>query len=140
MIFIEITLGLLIVALGILSSASDLKEGIVRNRLLLLFLAAGLCLDAVLYVFFARDLILPCLVNLLIVSAVSLLLFYTHSFAGGDCKLTVVLAVLYPARFYCLYEGSDWTLIFALGIGIFYGYLYLLAGSLWALVNGKNSL
>jgi preflagellin peptidase FlaK len=71
---------------------------------------------------------------------VSIFLFYTHSFAGGDCKLAIVYALIYPARFYVIYRNSNLTLIFAIGIAIIYGYVYLLISSLWSLIIKKNRL
>lgn len=138
MYVIEIISILLILSLCYLCSKSDMRYGIIKNKILLAFFIAGVALNIVYLGFFVRDLFLEYLINVGIVTLVSLILFYTNSFAGGDCKMTIVLAVLYPARFYLVYGKTNATLIFAIGFGIFVGYCYLVGTSLWAIITKKT--
>lgn len=135
---IEVILILCIIALGTIVSISDIKYGIIKNRVLLSFAILGTALDGVYYGFFAKDIIVDFVVNFLLVLFISLLLYYTHSFAGGDCKYCIVLAVLYPANLYLVYGNSIYTLCFSIGIAILYGYFYLLVSSVNAIVKKKN--
>lgn len=123
--------------LCLICTKSDMREGLVHNKILVVFLCAAVLIDSVYYGFFAKDLLLDFLPNLLVVSLVSLILFYSHSFAGGDCKLTIVLAFLYPARCYFVYRESIYTLIFAVGFAILSGYIYLLINSVKAIVTKR---
>lgn len=131
---------LLIICLCFLCSKSDLSSGLIKNKILLPFLIIGIVINCVYYTFFVNDLLIEYLVNVAIVTLISLILFYTHSFAGGDCKMTIVLAILYPARFYVVYGTTNATLLFALGFGIFVGYCYLVINSLWSIITKKATV
>ena len=138
---LEVIYIVLIFCLCFLCTKSDLKSGIIYNKTLVIFSAFALVLDTIYYGYFARDLFFDFLINFAIVSATSLILFYSHAFAGGDCKLTIVLALMFPARFYIVYGGSsNITLVFAIAFAIFAGYCYLLGSSVWALINKKVSI
>ena len=140
MIFLELIYGVLFWILAFQSSMRDLKTGIIPNQLLCVFASAGCALGIVYYGFFAGDFFVPAFMNLLIVSAVGLYLFYSHSLAGGDSKLLIVMSVLYPGRFLLTYGSTQFTLILALGIGILLGYFYLLISSALMLLRGKNKI
>lgn len=123
--------------LCVICTRSDVREGIIYNKILVIFTAAAGLIDSVYYGFFARDLLCDFLLNLVVISAVSLYLFYSHSFAGGDCKMTIVLALLYPARCYLAYGSSIVTLVFAIALAVFAGYVYLLVNSIKAIMTKK---
>lgn len=131
---------LLIVFLCVLCSKSDLSVNLIKNKTLAVFSIAAVVTDAVYYGYFARDLLVEFLINVAIVSAVSLFLFYSHSFAGGDCKLTIVLALLYPAGFYVVYNGKNITLIFAVAFAVLAGFLCLLGNSVFAIITKKVTI
>ena len=137
MYLLEIVSMCLIASLCILCTKSDMSEGIIYNKTLMLFLVSAAVINIVYYGFFARDLLYDFLLNLLVIAVVSLYLFYSHSFAGGDCKMTIVVAILYPARYYLVYGRSNITLVFALGFAIFAGYIYLLASSICSIITKK---
>ncbi len=126
--------------LGVVVSITDMKEGRVYNKTLLVFTAIAVMLGIVYYGYFARDLIALFSLNIVLLAVICLTLFYTHSFAGGDCKLTIVMGLLYPANYYLMYGQNKLTIVFALGFAIFYGYLYLLATSIEELLKGRKKL
>jgi preflagellin peptidase FlaK len=101
------------------------------------FSVVAVILDIIYYGYFVKDLFVDFIINFAIVAVISLLLFYTHSFAGGDCKLTIVLALMFPARLYIVFGNTNLTLIFTIAIAIFVGYCYLLLSSLWAIITKK---
>lgn len=137
---IEVIYGILLILLGVIVSRSDFKEGRIYNKVLAIFTFASLILGIVYYGYYARDLIIPFLINFVVVVIMSLILFYSHSFAGGDCKLVMVMGLLYPANFYLVYGNSTITLLFSLGIAILYGYIYLLGSSIYGLIRGRNKI
>lgn len=137
---LEIALALCIIALGTIVSISDIKNGVIKNKILLTFAILGIVLDGIYYGVFANDIIFDFIVNFFVVAFVSLLLFFTHSFAGGDCKYCIVLALLYPANLYFVYRNSIYTLCFGIGIAIIYGYFYLLASAIKAIIKKKNKI
>lgn len=140
MIIIEILFMIALISLGVITSISDARDGRIYNKTLFIFAIAAIILGIIYYGYFARDLLLLFLVNFGIIASISMILFYTHSFAGGDCKLTVVMAMLYPANYYLVYGKTEMTLYFALGIAILHGYIYLLGFSIYALVKGRTKI
>ena len=131
---------MVLLLLGIMTSISDLKEGRVYNKILFRYTLLGFVLDVLYFGYFARDLLLIYIINIGVLAVISLILFFTHSFAGGDCKLTVVMAILYPANYYVVYGKTCMTLYFALCLAILYGYLYLLGISVFSLIKGRVRL
>lgn len=138
MVFGEWIYGILFAALAGVTSWKDCRTGIISNKILVFFTWAGVIIGIYYYGFAARELWLTAVLNVISVSVIGLVLFYTHSFAGGDCKLLFVMSLLYPGRFLLSYGGIKITLFFALGIGILLGYFYLLLSSAILLILGKN--
>lgn len=137
MIALELCFLCLIVALCYLCTKSDLSAGMIYNKILGGFLLLAILLDAVYYGFFVRDMAFEFMVNVGIVAAVSLYLFYSHTFAGGDCKMMIVLSLLFPARWYWCLGTSNATLIFVIAFAIFAGYCYLLGYSVIAIITKR---
>ncbi|MDY4204142.1 hypothetical protein [Porcincola intestinalis] len=134
---------LLIVTMFIISiraTFTDLKYGYIYNRDLFMALLPGLALNCIYYTIFVQDIIADFIINLIIVFAIQLLLYKMNSYAGGDLKLGMLLAFLYPARMYVPYKGVIVTLFFYLGYSIFYGYIYLFADSVIKVARHKSSL
>ena len=132
---IEIASFFLMGMLCIQCTKSDLKSGLIYNRILAIFLVCAVILDAAYYGFYAKDLFRDFVFNFLIVSVLCLYLFFSHSFAGGDCKLAIVLTMLYPARYYLNYRGNAATLVFAIGLALFAGYCYLFVYSVFSIAT-----
>lgn len=137
MIILEVFSLILILLLCILCVKSDFKTGLIPNKILIVFVFAAIIFDVIYYGYFANDLFFDFFINFLIILLLSLYLFYSHSFAGGDSKLIIVLALLYPARFYLIYSETNITLFFSVGFAIFAGYCYLLINSFWAIRTKK---
>ena len=123
-----------------ITTRSDIKDGMIYNRTLLVYFVIAVLLDVVFYGFFANDLLSVFLENVVVLFIAGCALFYTHSFAGGDCKLVIVLSLLYPGTSYLVYGTSKLTLILALGIAILLGYSYLIVLSLMKIITKKNKL
>jgi len=119
---------------------SDLRTGLIYNKILLIYFLAALFIDALYYGLFVQDLWTEFLVNFIVVTVLSLYLFFSHSFAGGDCKMMIVLAMLYPARQYLVLGNSNTTLVLTIAFAILAGYVYLLIYSVWKLVTKKNTI
>lgn len=137
MVALELCFLCLIVALCYLCTKSDLTAGMIYNKILGGFLILAILLDAVYYGLFVRDMTIEFLINVGIVAAVSLYLFYSHTFAGGDCKMMIVLSLLFPARWYWCLGTSNATLIFVIAFAIFAGYCYLLGYSVIAIITKR---
>ena len=87
MLFLEIISLCLAACLCFVCTKSDLQEGLIYNKILLSFSFAAAIIDAIYYGIFARDIFLDFILNFLVVAFISLYLFFSHSFAGGDCKI-----------------------------------------------------
>lgn len=140
MIYLETISLCLAFVLCVLCTRSDIRKGVIYNKILVIFFAFAVVIDGLYYGIFAHDIIFDFIPNVLMVAVISLYLFYTHSFAGGDCKMTIVLSLLYPARCYLVYGTSIMTLFFALGFAIFAGYIYLFVSSVRAILTHKVQL
>lgn len=138
--WMELIYLLIMISLCVVVIKSDLFEGMVYNKTLLIYGVIAVALDIVYYGFFQREMVIPFLINSLVVSITALILFYTHCFAGGDCKLLMILVLLFPANCYMTYGNSLITMVFTIGFAVFYGYIYLLVSSLYLLIKKKNSM
>ena len=134
---IEIVYLCLIAGLCFVCTKSDISEGLIRNKVLLLFFALSLPLNIYYYGIYAPELRVEFILNLVIMCAISLYLFFSHIFAGGDSKMLIVLAFLYPAGCYVAYAGNTFTLFFAICFAILAGFIYLLANSIYSIVSRK---
>lgn len=137
MLMLEIISLCLMVCLCIICTRSDLRTGFIYNKVLAVFLVLAVVIDVIYYGLFVNDLLTDFLINIAVVAIVSLYLFYTHSFAGGDCKMTIVASLLFPARYYWELGNSNITLVFAIAFALFAGYCYLLGDSLWSIAKKK---
>lgn len=128
--FIEILLLSGLIAAGAFASLTDLKSGMIRNKMLSVFGILALVLDLIYYGLFATDLLTSFLGNSLLIAVICLFLFYSQILAGGDVKLAILLAGFYPAQYLIRYGKTDLTLYFSLGIAVLLGFFYLLITSL----------
>ena len=116
---------------------TDLQSGMIYNKVLGIFLMLAVILDTIYYGFFAHDLLVDFLTNVVVVAVISLYLFFSHSFAGGDCKMILVVSLLFPARLYWVIGNSNITFVYVIALAIFAGYCYLLVHSLMAIATKK---
>lgn len=127
----------LIALLCFICIKSDLKVGLIYNKVLLFFVGCAVVIALVYYGIYVNDLLFYYLINNAIVALVGVYLFYSHSFAGGDCKMTIVIALLFPARYYWWLDNNGFTLMFFIAFAIFAGYCYLLISSVLKIVSKK---
>lgn len=137
MIALEIIELCLIVVLCCLCTRSDLRYGMIYNKVLAVFAVVAIPMNIIYYGFFVHDLFYDFIINTIIVAVVSLYLFFTHSFAGGDCKMMIVIALLFPARLYWVLGSSNVTLVYTIALAILAGYCYLLVNSIWSIATKK---
>ena len=79
---VELIMGLLLLSLCFITTKTDIKEGYIYNKTLKKYVIVAMLLIAIYYGYFASDLFVDFLLNLLIVGSISLVLFYSNSFAG----------------------------------------------------------
>lgn len=130
----------LLIIMGVCASYSDLKTGLITNRMIVAFSAVGLTFNIFYFVFVAWSELFLFLENMLLCILVSFFLYRIHAFAGGDLKLVCAMSLLYPSTAYLTYKSSRITLFLSIGIAIFWGYVYLLISTVVDIGRGKISL
>lgn len=139
MIVAEYTLLFLMLFLGVTAAISDIRAGIIPNKVIAGFALCGIAVDIIYYSVYVPDIAMLFFLNVASTTAISLCLYCTHALAGGDCKLIPVLSLLYPAGMYLEYGGNSVTLFTALCFAILFGYLYMLFAATWKIITGENS-
>lgn len=140
MLTLEIISLCLIIGICFLCTESDLKSGLIHNKVLGVFLIPAIIVDVLYYGFFTRDLIYTFLINFVAVGIISLFLFYSHLFAGGDCKMMIVISLLFPARLCWDMGTTNATLVVSIALAIFAGYCYMLGYSIWSIATKKVTI
>ena len=121
MLLCESILMALIAAIGIYATITDIKNGIIQNKALLIVTVVGLIVNVIYFSVYAREFVLSYLINLAVVSAFAIALYGFHFWAAGDSKLLICITFLFPARLY-----DDGVIMYAPGILVFI-YVFLIA-------------
>ncbi len=98
-----------LILLGCLPVAawSDLKRGIVSNRLLAYACAMGLIVDTIYYSGFAGECFLPFLANFGLTAFFSFYFYYQGFWGAGDSKLLILIMLCLPGRIFC--KAGFWS-------------------------------
>lgn len=139
-IVLEILLVITLVAAGVYASVSDIKHGIIKNRVLAVFFGIAVLLDGIYYGFAVRDIAVEFLISYFIVAALAMILFFTNCWAGGDCKLSLVLGLLFPARLYVAAWETNITLFLSLVIAFLFGYGFLIVDAVYGLITRRDRI
>lgn len=130
MIIVKILKILLIVLSCGYSSITDIRHGIISNKIVLVSSSIGLIIDIIGWSIFDSSYIKYQLVNILTTEFVSILLYALHIWAGGDCKLMFAISLAIPYELY-LPAFNKWTSLITL-LAIIFGvsYIYLIFDSI----------
>lgn len=135
---IEVLLLLVLASLGIWCSYTDIKTGLIPNRILKRYLMTAAVLDILYYGFFVQDTFFLFLINAASVTGLSLFLYLIHRFAGGDMKLAFVMSLLFPSRFILTFMNTDCSLWLTLPLAMIWGYFFLLADTLTSIFKRNH--
>jgi len=138
MIIIQISLFAILLAVSIYVSITDLCRNTIQNKILLCAVVPGAILDFVYYYFFARNYLKPYFMDLVIVSVISILLYAIHIIAGGDSKLMIMLAIIYPAGWYIEIYTNNYGIIGVVFLAFIYGFVFLIIDSIIITVKYKK--
>ena len=124
----------LLLALGIITTYTDIKTGLVKNKHLCVFGILGIVINVLQITLFEEEHKFKQLALILTISSVALLLYFFHIWAAGDCKLTIIFSLLIPYSFSgILYTSIHlYADIFATGI------LYILLESIYCIIKENN--
>lgn len=127
------------IVLAVYASYSDMKRGVIPNSVLGCAFAVFSLAAVVYYGLLFPELAIPFLINLAMAWTVSIVLFYTKVWAGGDCKLLCVLAVAYPAELYVWLFNGNLTLFISSVFSLSVGWLYVVGKSVASTLTGKKT-
>jgi Flp pilus assembly protein protease CpaA len=138
MIYVEALMLSVMIYVGILASYSDIRYGIVKNKMLLMGIFAAIILDVIYYSFFAKGMVIIFIINTLALSLFSVLMYFYHIWAAGDSKLLIVEALLMPVG---LYNRSGELSISSVSIVILIfsiAYVYIIFETIYEGLKRKN--
>lgn len=141
MIALESLLLTLLIMSLIYCSNTDIREGIIKNRVILLSLVIGCVLDVFYYFLYAKQDVSLFLTNLIIMTIISLIMYKTNLWAAGDSKLLFLIVVLIPARFYKI--GNETSLvpsIYILVITFILAFVFIVIQSIVLRIRNKDHL
>lgn len=138
MLVCEALLISVIVTLGAYVTYTDIKNGIIQNRILLMASATGIIIQTVYLGLFYREGIASYLINLICMAVIGVCLYGFHFWAAGDSKMLATVVLLYPIRLYPNIFSRNIP-----GIGILMtvfgiAYLYIIADSIVCFVRKKE--
>lgn len=127
----------LVLLVSIISAVTDIKRGKIYNKLLLPFSVLGLVL-LVLY-FTKNQELAPYLINLLIGTLLSLVLYKSRVWGGGDSKLWIFICAFLP---FLVFDYTKYILFPSMYIFIYtfvFAYIYVILDTLKQLVRKRQS-
>lgn len=114
----------------ILATKTDLQHGTISNKLVVVFGIMGILLDVISIFVSSPDENILFLQNALSLIVISFILYFLKIWAGGDCKLLIVVALLFPSSLYWRLSLTQFTLWYTLGFMFGTGLLYLMTESI----------
>ena len=137
MIIIEAILVTVLVTMCIYVTITDFKQGIIQNKVLIVAGIVGLAANIPYYLIYSRTYFIAFLLNLIIMSIISIMFYALHIWAAGDSKLLILTIFLMPARLY--YQGNNVTATVVIMIIIFsIAYLYIIGESIILGIKERN--
>lgn len=129
MLVISIIKTILLLVLGVWTSVTDIRRGIIENKYLLPAALVGMVLTAVEWIGFSAAPLPHQLMNMAIISVVAVVLYAQHIWAGGDCKLMLTLIWLIPHGWYIPLFGKWLVALVLFALMFLLSYLYVMIDS-----------
>lgn len=137
MILVEGVLITLLIYTCIYVTITDLKKGLIQNKVITLTAILGLIANIVYYTIFAKAFVIAFILNIIVMMAISIAFYALHIWAAGDSKLLMLTVFLIPTRLY--YQGNNVTATVVIMIIIFsIAYLYIIGESIYLGIKEKN--
>lgn len=128
-------------SLALAGAVTDVRSGIVKNKHLMTALVAWLMLIACEYFVLHSSSVdlLTLSVNVIFTLIVSVMLYATDIWAPGDCKLYVVMSLIFPLRAYVVRKGNIFPALDFIIYAFAAGYVFLLVTAVKDKAFGKIS-
>ena len=116
---------------------TDFRYGKVDNGFIAASLIAAIILDIISAVFNKNFDFALFAVNSMSFVVIAAVLYAAHILAGGDCKLLLVIALLYPEEMYWHLESS-FSLLYMMELMFLVGFVYLLGETIFLYFKRKD--
>lgn len=129
MIILEaLLLTILLITLGI-STYTDCRENLIKNRVLLLAGGMSLLVDSIYYIMFGMDYLEIFFKNFILLAVIAMAFYYYNLWAAGDSKLLLVVGLDIPGRIYGLrgYSETSGVIIIVFAFAFAFGWVVLQA-------------
>lgn len=120
----------------LLSTLSDIRTGIIKNKYIVFAIILGAILNFVTF-FYETSFIKYQLINILVVNIISVFLYVFHAWAGGDCKLVFAVSLLVPYELYFSFINPYFSLLLLMAFIFVFSYLFLIYDSIKSAVLKK---
>ncbi len=118
-------------------TVTDLKNGIIQNKVIFSSAIIAVILNAVYFIFFAEEFFIAYCLNVGVMSFISIAFYALHIWAAGDSKLLILTIMLIPTRLY--FEGNIVSATVIIIIMIFsFAYIYTVGESVYIGIKEKN--
>ena len=136
---VDILISVILLSVCGYAFVSDILTGKIRNIMLIISGSILLVLTLVKFVFIDRDDLFLYFQNAGTVLLLGTLGYIIRLWAGGDCKLIIVVALFYPTIFCVDYNQNRYTLWLILIIAFVLSFFYLLVDSVLQMIKGNSS-
>ena len=140
MLVVDILLSVILAGTSVYAIVSDIRTGKIFNKVLIVSGIVALALVLLKFILLSQDDILLFLKNAGIVILLSIVLYITRIWAGGDCKFAIFIALAYPTLFYFDYNEGKVTLWGFIALAFIIGFVYILVDSIIMVVKDNASI
>ena len=126
MIVCESALLTILFVLLSVSSYTDCKSSRINNSILLISAISSIITDAIYYYLCASRYAFPFLINIGLISLISILLYAYHIWAAGDSKLLIAVALCIPGRFLTFWNIGTFPGFFIIVVTFLSAFLYVI--------------
>ena len=116
---------------------TDIRQGRIRNKTLLIAGATAVVLDVLYYGLFAQEYFPSFVLNVVMMFCISVAFYALHIWAAGDSKLMMLLILLIPAKYYYV-QNNKVTSVFLLATIFIIAYFYILGESIVIGIRNKD--
>lgn len=137
MIATEAILITILLMLLAIAGYTDCKSSIIANRLLIACSLVAIPIDILYYLLWGRPYLPAFLLNLVLLTAVSVVFYCYHLWAAGDSKLLFVVGLLIPGRAYTfgsMGPASSFTIVvFTFSVA----FIFVIFESVWLMLKNR---
>lgn len=123
------------------ASYFDIKKGIIPNKLILISAIPVIILDVIYYSVFAREYFKLFVINFVILSVLSVLMYALNLWAAGDSKLLFLIVLAIPGRMYSTEVGARLSpALFIVVLTFSVAFVYVILESAFLIVKNKTKI